>query len=257
MANSGDDDSSHDRRVVSAFPIEVIPVIDILRGEVVRGVGGRRSEYRPVVSRITSSTVPVDVARAMLAMVEASDLYVADLDALGGQMPSFDFYRELSALGARVWVDAGVTHSLLARQLVDANVDCVAGLETIGSPDDLRQIIDTIGVDRLVFSLDLRGGAPLRHWGDQSSPIELIDTVMGLGIKRLILLDLARVGMQSGAGTEELCRAVRNAYPAATIVGGGGVRGMDDLRRLREAGASAALVASAIHDGVLSSARPR
>ena len=35
--------------------MEVIPVIDLLGGQVVRGVAGRRDEYRPIVSQIAEA----------------------------------------------------------------------------------------------------------------------------------------------------------------------------------------------------------
>ena len=45
----------------------LIPVLDLMNGKVVRAVGGRRDEYRPVVSTLTPSTEPVEVAMALLA----------------------------------------------------------------------------------------------------------------------------------------------------------------------------------------------
>jgi uncharacterized protein related to proFAR isomerase len=39
---------------------------------------------------------------------------------------------------------------------------------------------------------------------------------------------------------------------AVDLIAGGGVRGLDDLKALADAGCDAALVASALHDGRLS-----
>jgi phosphoribosylformimino-5-aminoimidazole carboxamide ribotide isomerase len=52
-----------------------------------------------------------------------------------------------------------------------------------------------------------------------------------------------------GTGTLELVRRLRLSHPRLEITAGGGVRGVDDLRQLAEAGCDAALVASALHDG--------
>src|SRR5262249_61384230 len=67
--------------------MRLIPVLDVRDSMVVRGVGGRRSEYRPVVSRLTSSTAPLDVARALVDSFHPRELYLADLDAIGGAGP--------------------------------------------------------------------------------------------------------------------------------------------------------------------------
>src|SRR5262245_30382036 len=88
--------------------MRIIPVLDVLNGVVVRGVGGRRSEYRPVVSRLTSSTAPLDVARALVDSFHPRELYLADLDAIGGAAPAFGVYQGIRELGVRLWVDAGV-----------------------------------------------------------------------------------------------------------------------------------------------------
>jgi phosphoribosylformimino-5-aminoimidazole carboxamide ribotide isomerase len=63
------------------------------------------------------------------------------------------------------------------------------------------------------------------------------------------VLDLARVGMGEGVGTEPVCRSLRCIDPKLQIISGGGVRGLGDLESLAQAGCDAALVASALHDG--------
>jgi len=67
----------------------------------------------------------------------------------------------------------------------------------------------------------------------------------------MIVLDLAAVGMNQGPATEELCRRLRREYPDLELTTGGGVRGPDDLRRLKDCGVNVVLVASALHDGRL------
>ncbi len=55
----------------------LVPVIDILDGVVVRGVRGRRDLYRPLTSRWTSSTAPLEVANALRTHYGLRTLYVA------------------------------------------------------------------------------------------------------------------------------------------------------------------------------------
>jgi phosphoribosylformimino-5-aminoimidazole carboxamide ribotide isomerase len=64
--------------------MRVVPVLDLKGGHVVHGVGGRREEYRPVVSRLTDSSAPADVATAFRDRFGLSELYVADLDDIAG-----------------------------------------------------------------------------------------------------------------------------------------------------------------------------
>jgi phosphoribosylformimino-5-aminoimidazole carboxamide ribotide isomerase len=233
--------------------MRIVPVIDLRAGVVVRGVGGRRHEYRPVVSRLTPSSRPADVACAFRDHFGLTELYLADLDAIAGAPPALATYEALLGLGFRLWVDAGLRGPETAGPLAAAGVQgLVAGLETLAGPEALAALCRAFG-DRVVFSLDLKGGRPL---GDLSvwtgaEPFALAAEAVGLGARRLLVLDLARVGEGGGTGTEDLCRRLSRAYPAVELAAGGGVRGVTDLRRLRDCGVAAALLASALHDGTL------
>jgi phosphoribosylformimino-5-aminoimidazole carboxamide ribotide isomerase len=228
--------------------MRLIPVLDVMNGAVVRGVGGRRSEYQPLVSRLTSSTDPVEVARVLVEAFRPAEFYLADLDAIAGAPPAVTTYRAIRGRGVRLWVDAGIRDGGGAERVAAAGCDVIAGLETVPGPAALREIAAAVGADRVVFSLDLRDGVPLRDWPDRDGP-GLVPSVVACGITRLIILDLARVGGGTGTGTEEVCRQISSAYPDVEVLAGGGVAGPDDLRHLEACGVRGVLVASALHDG--------
>ena len=237
--------------------MRIIPVIDVLHGVVVRGIAGRRSEYRPIVSTLTSSTDPIEVARALIDAVHPSELYLADLDAIQGGTPAVEVYRRIRSLGVEVWVDAGVDCPESASRIAEAGCQVVAGLETVPGPVELRQIGKAVGTSRVVFSLDLLEGKPLRDWNlsplsaSEREPERIAACAVECGITRLIVLDLARVGVGKGTGTEELCQQIASTNPHVEVIAGGGVSDRADLRRLGLLGVRGVLVASAIHDGRL------
>jgi phosphoribosylformimino-5-aminoimidazole carboxamide ribotide isomerase len=225
--------------------VRLIPVLDVLHGEVVRGISGRRSEYRSIVSQLTLSLDPVEVARALIETFHPAELYLADLDAIGGAPPAIAVYQAIRELGPRLWVDAGIRDANGALRVAAAGCEAVAGLESVPRPDALRDIVAAVGAERIIFSLDLRDGIPLRAWPDGNPVLAAI----ACGIRRLIVLDLARVGAGSGTGTEELCRQIAVTYSHVEVIAGGGVAGAADLERLAACGVSGVLVASALHDG--------
>ena len=231
----------------------MLPVLDVMRGDVVRGVGGRRHEYRPIVSRLTASSRPLDVADAIAAHFGCRTFYVADLDALAGGEPAWPLFTDLHRRGFRLWVDAGVRRMTDACRLADAAIDSiVVGLETVTGPDELAEIVRAFG-ERIVFSLDLRRGKPLSE-GDawpQRDAGDIAARAVQLGVRRLLVLDLAHVGRDGGTGTRELCARLCAAYPHVQISAGGGVRNRGDLEAMRECGVQTALTASALHDGRL------
>ena len=143
--------------------MQVIPVIDLMHGQVVRGVGGRREQYRPIESVLAADARPTTVARA-LADGGFCETYVADLDAILGRQPAWEIYEQLIAAGLEPWVDAGVSSPQRARQLADFRTigrglaAVVAGLESAGDPGMLAEIFAIVGPARLIFSLDLKQG---------------------------------------------------------------------------------------------------
>jgi phosphoribosylformimino-5-aminoimidazole carboxamide ribotide isomerase len=239
----------------------VIPVIDLMGGLVVRGVAGRRNEYRPIMSRIANDAQPATVARAFAEQFDFDTVYVADLDAIMRGAPNIGAWEEIRDAGLKVWLDAGVGNSEVARKLTDqtnaAKIDVrlVIGLESLESEDELTSIIEVCGHKRPIFSLDMKNGQPLVHnpaWRD-SPPLWLAKMAITAGIQDLIVLDLADVGTSGGARTLDLCCEIRRLTAAGNLIAGGGVRGLEDLRAMASAGCNAALVSSALHDGRLTS----
>ncbi|MBN9122966.1 MAG: hisA/hisF family protein, partial [Planctomycetes bacterium] len=233
-----------------------------MNGQVVRAVGGRRDEYRPVVSRLTTSTEPSEVARALLAATGAGELYIADLDAITGADRTG---RAVAALAerctCRLFVDVGVrTDSSFALVPGAANVVPVLGCETLVGPN-VALAAETEFGPNWAFSLDLFRGRLLGYrasWVDRgvfsdADVLEMAVAARNLGAGAFILIDLANVGTGSGAGTEFWCRQIRRTMPDVELIAGGGVRTWEDVERLGAAGADAVLVASALHDGTLHS----
>src|SRR5437588_11210642 len=86
----------------------ILPVLDVMHGQVVRGIAGQRDQYQPRVSRLTESSVPCDVARALHERFGFQEFYLADLDAIQGAGHALKVYEDLAAAGYRLWLDAGV-----------------------------------------------------------------------------------------------------------------------------------------------------
>jgi phosphoribosylformimino-5-aminoimidazole carboxamide ribotide isomerase len=235
--------------------MKVIPVIDILGGIVVHAVGGNRATYKPIASCLTDSTKPVEVASAIRDAYGLSEIYVADLDAIEGRSPALDTLLRLGDLDFLVWCDGGVRDLDTAHALDRAGVKrMIAGLETLAGPRELAEICAAYGRDRVVFSLDLRAGKPCGDalaWGTDD-PAAIAANAIDRGIGAVIVLDLARVGGTHGTGTEALCGTLSERFPGIEIVAGGGVRSVDDLRRLARIGVKSVLVGTALHDRRLS-----
>jgi phosphoribosylformimino-5-aminoimidazole carboxamide ribotide isomerase len=219
--------------------LQVIPVIDLIGGEVVHARRGDRASYRPLESPLSPTSDPADVVRGLLAVHPFPTLYVADLDAIRGAGDN------LAALGriraelptSQMWVDNGAADSAALAALIGADL----GTPVIGSESqrDSTLIARHSGSGRVVLSLDFRGDA-------FQGPAEIL-AEPELWPRRVIVMTLARVG--SGAGPDlKSFAAIRSIGRGREIYVAGGVRDVADLLVLKAAGASGALIATALHE---------
>ena len=235
----------------------LLPVIDLLDGVVVHGVGGHRDTYHPIQSSLCGSSAPATVARVLRQRTGTSQLYVADLNALRGETPQWTVYAELLSDGAGLWLDAGPRTLVDVRQLCDFQAEhvriehVILALETWPAPEELSSAVNILGSERAVFSWDMKNG---HLWTQQAAWLnrpwnELLDLVVESGISKMIVLDVAAVGSQSGPATLACCQQLRERHPQLTIVGGGGIRDWSDVKAFQTHGCNGVLVATAIHEG--------
>ena len=223
--------------------MRVVPVIDLKGGTAVHAIRGERERYRPVGDALS-------LARTFRDALGLDELYVADLDAIGGNGEQHAIIAAL-AREARVMVDAGVSEPDRARALLDLGAHrVVVGTETLTGADALDRLLAELG--EVVLSVDLRDGRALSR-DPRLAGLPALDAVARLhraGLREVIVLDLARVG--SGMGPDiRLIAELHAAFPGLALLAGGGVRDADDLRALADAGAAGALVATALHRGVI------
>jgi phosphoribosylformimino-5-aminoimidazole carboxamide ribotide isomerase len=241
--------------------MDIIPVIDVLRGVAVHAQGGDRATYPPVKSALAPEH-PGDalaLARAYRDVLGAVACYVADLDALQGGPVQRGLIRELAGFqtgfSGELLVDAAASGPDGALEVLSCGAsDAIIGMETLRSFTDLRAIVDVAGGNRVIFGLDLKLGAPIINpllddaAGSNPDATTLAAQAVDSGVSAILVLDLARVG--SGVGVDlGLVDLLRRRHPHLRLLAGGGVLTRRDLERMEEAGCDGALVASAIHAG--------
>ncbi len=244
--------------------MQLLPVIDLQDGQVVRAVAGERAAYRPIRSLLTASSEPAAVAAALLDLARFRGLYIADLAAITehGSDRHFDLLARLAAdIGGRgvgeLWLDAGRAPWLAALATATrrhgVRLVPVIGAESLQDGESPRRL-DWLGADEeAVLSLDYRGGRFLGPRG--------LDRQPGAWPRRVIVMELAAVGVGKGpalARLQHLAGLARRAgRPDIRFHAAGGVRDAADLRLLAAHGVAGALIASALHDGRLDAATLR
>lgn len=215
--------------------MQVIPVLDLIEGRVVRAKMGDRDAYRPIETPLSATPDPVDVTEGLMRLGPFSTLYIADLDAIRGRGDNFAALARLRQAfpDVELWIDNGAT--------TDAAVEATErfGACVLGSESQSDAALVASRPDALL-SLDFRGEA------FQGAP-ELLSRPE-LWPERVIVMSLHRVGGGAGPDFERLA-AIRARAGRRQLYAAGGVRDGADLAALKAAGAAGVLVASALHDG--------
>ncbi len=235
--------------------MRIIPVIDLSNGRAVHAAGGERDRYRPVRSVLSASPDPLAVADAFRRRMGLDELYIADLDAIAGR-PLSRHRRIIDTLARRgfgILLDAGAASAADASFWAGRGVRrVVVGSETLETLGALEEIAAATDPDRIVFSLDCRGGRVLSRCSDLDGlpPARVLARIRGLGLREAILLDLGRVGAGCGAD-RALAAEARALFPDMVLLAGGGIAGPGEIRELEALGIDGVLVATALHRGAL------
>jgi phosphoribosylformimino-5-aminoimidazole carboxamide ribotide isomerase len=233
--------------------VKAIPVIDLLDGVVVHAVRGKRKEYQPLKSVLCNCAEPVGVAVALWKL-GFKELYVADLDVIIGKGSNSAAIKQIAeATNFEIMVDSGVNDLKGAGQALQSGASkVVLGTETLADLNFVKDALETFGDQQIIVSLDLMNGNVLSK-SEQlrlMSPMHVALALQELGVRQLIVLDLARVGSDEGTDLELLNKLVKGVNMKVYV--GGGVRDIQDLKTLQQLGISGALIATALHTGKIS-----
>ena len=232
---------------VSVFAL--IPVIDLKDGMVVHAREGRRDEYQPVRSRLSRNAQPSTVVEAMLTLHPFQTLYVADLDSIQRRGDNMESIRSIHQHypGLELWADTGIADETALDHWLDAGV----GRPVIGSESLLDAAFLSVVRERCtepapVLSLDYQGD-------DFMGPPALLTHPELYWPQRVLAMNLQRVGSDKGPDLA-LIVALAERVIGCQVFAAGGIRCVDDLRKVQSVGAAGALVATALHDGRIGSA---
>jgi len=227
---------------MAAF-LSLIPVLDLMGGQVVRARAGRRDEYRALRSVWCNSSRPEAVVEGLLALYPFRRFYVADLDAILGRGDHRAALENLQRAHPALewWVDAGFADVAAA-----ASWRCGGlGRPVLGSESLAAAPARGDYPGGSVLSLDYRGE-------DFLGPADLLRDAARWP-DDVVAMTLARVGAGAGPDLARLAQ-LRRLNPACRLYAAGGVRHAADLAALAAAGMAGVLLASALHDGALSRA---
>ncbi len=206
--------------------------IDLKSGKVVHGKSGMRDQYQPVSSLHADTAEPI----RFLEQVRPRYVYIADLDRICGNGDHDALIPALAERTECILLDRGCRGP---DDLLDIpRVHMIIGTET--AADALEQFSEG------VLSVDMYQNLVI-PW--KSDPVTFLGSCNKYAFEMVILLDIGKVGTRNrlDMGFLSACRA---AY-AGPLLWGGGISSDEDLVMLERIGYDGAIVATAVHTGII------
>ncbi|MDB2244230.1 1-(5-phosphoribosyl)-5-[(5-phosphoribosylamino)methylideneamino]imidazole-4-carboxamide isomerase [Halorubrum ezzemoulense] len=229
---------------------EVIPAVDVQDGEVVQLVGGERGTGKRYGDPVAAAERWVEAGAETLHLVDLDGAFEGERVNAGAIESVVDAVGGDGADAVGLQLGGGIRAAEGARALLDLGLDrVILGTAAVETPDIVAEIDET-HPGSVVVSLDAKDGeVVVSGWteGTGLDPAEAAARYEELGAGAILFTNVDVEGQLDGIDRE----AVASVVDAVEIpvIASGGVAAVDDVVALKEAGAAAVVVGTALYEG--------
>ncbi|NTV89512.1 MAG: 1-(5-phosphoribosyl)-5-[(5-phosphoribosylamino)methylideneamino]imidazole-4-carboxamide isomerase [Clostridiales bacterium] len=225
----------------------IYPAIDIKDGRCVRLTQG---EFNKVT---IYSDNPVEMALKFEGM-GAKYLHVVDLDgARAGEPRNIAVISEMAVnLGIPVQLGGGIRSIEMIEIILCKGIErVILGTSAVSNPEVVKKAIQTFD-HNLAIAIDAKNGQVAIEGWEKTSEFAAVDfakKMQDMGAKTIIYTDISRDGMLAGPNLkamEEMVGAV-----GIDVIASGGVKNLEDVRRLKDIGVAGVIIGKALYTGDL------
>ena len=227
--------------------MELIPALDILDNQIVHARLGLRKSYRPILSRLSDTSDPIDIIDGLLSLHPFKTFYIADINSIlskGNNAPTIKkIVQKFSK--KQFWLDSGASDiDQVGSWIQDFGQHVVVVSESQKNLDFLSYLKRNF-FENIVLSLDFDSKNQF------IGPKEILEDRLTWPTK-VIFMTLSRVGSNRGPDLEKIQDLIKVSN-RNKIYTAGGVRNLNDLQALRNLNISGSLLATSLHDGSFTS----
>ncbi len=227
--------------------MKLFPAIDLYAGKAVRLFKG---DYAQMT---VYNDDPLAVARDFSAC-GAENIHLVDLEgARSGQTPNLKTVERIAKeSGLFCEVGGGIRNEETVARYLRAGVSrVILGTAAVRDPDFLERMVNQYG-EQIAVGVDLRDGfVAVSGWTETSSLTcnAFMARLDELGVKTVICTDISRDGAMRG--TNHALYAHLKEKFSVNVIASGGVSSLEDVVRLKEAGAYGAIIGKAYYTGAI------
>ncbi len=229
--------------------IEVIPAIDIINGKCVRLTQGDYSQQK------IYNEHPLEVAR-QFEDAGLKRVHLVDLD--GAKQGTVKNWKVLETLAGKTSLiidfGGGIANSTDLQIVFDSG----AAFATVGSiaVKNEKLFLEWLlmyGPPRFLLGADVRKEKiSISGWQEDTEiwVYDFIEKYIQAGIAQIFCTDISLDGAMKGPSLE-LYKNIVQHFPGLHFIASGGIRSLDDIFKLEEAGCCGAIVGKAIYEGLI------
>ncbi|MGX6647824.1 1-(5-phosphoribosyl)-5-[(5-phosphoribosylamino)methylideneamino]imidazole-4-carboxamide isomerase [Maricaulaceae bacterium MS644] len=228
----------------------IYPAVDVMEGRVVRLAKG---DFDAVTDY---GGDPVSAAKAWKDK-GAQWLHLVDLSgARDGARRQHDLVEAVAKTGLKVQTGGGVRSAEDVQAILDAGASrVVVGSLAVSDPQTVIGWLAKFGAARIAAAFDVRlqdGAAypTTRGWAERSDRtlVELLADYRLAGLAHALVTDIDRDGMLEGPNLT-LYQDLIRIRPDMKWIASGGVSSLDDVKALKAAGMTGAIIGKALFEG--------
>ena len=229
--------------------IQPIPAIDLIGGHCVRlcqGDYSKKTDY---------SASPADLAQKF-EKIGYTRLHLVDLDgAKHGKPVNLSVLKNITE-STNLFVDFGggiKTDEDIAAVFSSGAKAVSIGSMAVNNFEKVVKWIDKYGADKFIISADVRNGKVRTSGWTEDSGISINDLLKkywSLGVRNVLCTDISRDGMLCGPNIQ-LYQEIMSAFPDCKLIASGGVKDINDISALNDAGIHSVVFGRAIYEGTI------
>ena len=223
----------------------VIPALDLKDGRCVQLVGGDPSR------KLVELDNPVEVARRWEEL-GARRLHLVDLDAaIEGSEVNRPLVEEIiTGLSIPVQLGGGIRSVAEARRFLELGAaKVILGTAALEKPEILQQISEEYGKERIIVAVDAKEGYVVVCGWRRKTRLRATEAARMYAryAEELLFTNVSVEGKMQGVDLKAVSEVVRAT--SARVIVSGGIASLEDIRKVKELGAFAVVIGSALYTG--------
>jgi len=223
--------------------MKIIPAIDIMNGQVVRLYKGDPKQ------KTIYSDNPIEIAKKW-EQNGADMLHIVDLDAALGMGSNLSIIKKIIAnVSTPVEVAGGLRDESIVIDTANISKRIVLGTLAFKDKIILRKLLENLGPEKIVISVDHREGEIVTHGWQKGTGIRLIDAIkdfLAMGFSEFLLTNVNRDGTLEGPELKFLEQACQ--LENANVIASGGISNVKDVQDVKEKNSFGVILGKALYE---------